>query len=103
VTADRDDPRPIAQGVDRLLSSLGAPPTRVTVDVAERWVDIVGPELARVTSPGSLKDGILVVTTTEPAVADHLKWSQRSVVAQANEVLGTDAIRAVQARVVPGP
>ena len=74
----------------------------MTVDVAARWVDIVGSQLARVTSPGSLKDGILVVTTTEPAVADHLKWSERSVVAQANKVLGTDAVRAVRARVVAG-
>jgi predicted nucleic acid-binding Zn ribbon protein len=97
---DRSVPRPIGDGVDRVLSSLGAPSSEVTIDVAARWVDIVGPQLARVTQPGSLRDGVLVVTTSEPAVADHLKWSERTVVAQANKVLGTTVVKAVRARVI---
>jgi predicted nucleic acid-binding Zn ribbon protein len=100
VNGTGDDPRPIGQGVERFLAGLGAPPPKVTIDVTARWVDIVGPQLARVTTPGSLRDGVLVVTTTEPAVVDHLKWSERTVVARANEVLGTEAIRALRARVV---
>jgi len=72
----------------------------VTTDVSTRWVDIVGAELARVTSPGSLRNGVLVVTTTEPAVADHLKWSEQAVVERANQVLGTEAVRGLRTRVV---
>ena len=96
----REDPRPIGQGVERFLAALGAPPPKVTHDVVTRWVDIVGAELARVTTPGSLRDGILVVTTTEPAVADHLKWSEQKVVERANQVLGTEAVRSLRTRVV---
>ena len=94
------DPKPIGQGVERFLAALGAPPPKVTTDVSTRWVDIVGAELARVTTPGSLRNGVLIVTTTEPAVADHLKWSERSVVERANQVLGTEAVRALRTRVV---
>jgi hypothetical protein len=86
--------------LERYLSSLGAPPPRVTVDVATRWVDIVGAELARVTEPGSLRDGVLVVTTTEPAVAEHLRWSEQAVVERANRVLGAEVIRGLRTRVV---
>lgn len=100
MTSDDGGPRPLGHGVERFLRSLGAPPTKVTAHVADRWVDIVGAELARVTTPGSLRDGVLVVTTTEPAVADHLRWSERTVVARANAVLGTDAVRALRTRVV---
>jgi predicted nucleic acid-binding Zn ribbon protein len=97
---DRSAPRPIGDGVDRVLSSLGAPSSEVTIHVSARWVDIVGPQLARVTRPGSLRDGVLVVTTSEPAVADHLKWSERAVVAQANKVLGTAVVSSIRARVI---
>jgi hypothetical protein len=87
--------------VERFLHALGAPPPKVTVDVATRWVDIVGAELARVTSPGSLRDGVLVVITTEPAVADHLKWSEQTVVDRVNQVVGAEVIRALRVRVEP--
>jgi hypothetical protein len=100
VTDTGDDPRPIGQGVERFLAALGAPPPKVTTDIATCWVDIVGAQLARVTTPGSLRDGVLVVTTTEPAVADHLNWSERTVVDRANQILGTEAIRALRTRVV---
>lgn len=100
MSGHRDGPRPIGQGVERFLAGLGAPPPEVTRDVATGWVDIVGAELARVTSPGSLRDGVLVVTTTEPAVADHLKWSERKVVERANQVLGSEAVRSLRTRVV---
>ena len=97
---DTGEPKPIGEGVERILASLGAPPPKVTTGVADRWVDIVGTELATVTAPGSLRDGTLVVTTTEPAVADHLKWSEQTVIDRANEVLETTAVTALRVRVM---
>ena len=100
VGSGRRGPRPIGQGLERYLAALGAPPPRVTTDVAGRWVDIVGARLARVTDPGSLRDGVLVVTTSEPAVADHLSWREAEVVHRANEVLGAEVVRSLRIRVV---
>ena len=99
----RDDgPRPLREGLDRLLRGLGAPPVRATADLFGRSAGLLGPDLSPRTTPGRLRNGTLTVLAEDPAVADAVRWEEPAIIARAAEVLGPDVLRRLVVRVRPG-
>jgi predicted nucleic acid-binding Zn ribbon protein len=68
--------------------------------LARAWEDVVGPRLARETAPASLDEGGLVVAVSSGAWGAQVRFLTREIRQRANQVLGTEEIRAV--RVVVG-
>ena len=87
------EPRPLAESLDRLTSSLGVPSAAALGAVFDRWDDIVGPAVAEHVQPRSLRDGVLVVEVDQPAWATQLRFLEADVLRRVAEVTGTAADR----------
>jgi hypothetical protein len=73
-----------------------------TGDLGRRWSDVVGAPLAAETAPGGIDEaGVLTVRVSSSAWATQVRFLAGAVVANANEVLGREAVSGV--RVVVGP
>jgi predicted nucleic acid-binding Zn ribbon protein len=97
--ADGAPPRPLADGIERLLQGLGAPPVPVLTLLAERWEEVVGPAAAAHCRPGAVTDGCLHVEVTEPAWASQIRWQQAEIVRRVADLAGPGAVGRVDVRV----
>ncbi len=82
-----DQPRESApRGVSQLLDNLRLPASVKDhlkhSEVWTRWIEIVGPELSRVTSPLELKSKTLIVTVVHQAWAQQLHFLKASLLAK---------------------
>ena len=92
-------PRRIRSSLDRLLATMKAPPVDVLTIVFNRWVDVVGEDLAAHTRPTALDGDRLVVTCDSSAWASELGWLEQQVLANLSRVAGPTRIEAIDARV----
>jgi hypothetical protein len=93
----------LAESLDRLHRTLGvARPDAVRV-LESSWPALVGRQLAELCWLDSLQGGRLVVGTTDPAVAEHLRWQARDLAAAANDVCGGEVVDEVVTRVRDRP
>ena len=75
-----------------------------TVRLLERhWTSLLGAELAPSVRLEAVRDGELVLVVTDPAIAEHLRWSSRDLVAAANSVCGGEVVGAVRVKVSRRP
>ena len=98
-SADGAPPRPLADGIDRVLKGLGAPPVPVLTVLAERWDDVVGPAAATHCSAGGVRDGCLRIDVAESAWASQLKWQEADVLRRIAELAPGNGIDRVDVRV----
>lgn len=84
--------------LETVVRSLGVPAIDSLVTVHERWSDLVGPEVAAVSRPVSIREGVLVVNVDGSAWADHLRWSADDVLARSVSLVGPDVIRSLDVR-----
>ena len=61
-----DEPRPIGNGLDRIMRSLRGTSAASQVGVFAGWAEAVGPVVAAHARPASLDDGLLIVDRTDP-------------------------------------
>lgn len=95
-------PRPLGEGVDRILRDLGAPSMGAIDRLLAAWPEIVGPVLATSTRPLAVRDGRLLVEADDPAVASTVTWSKRSLVAAVDRLVEPGAVREIDVRVARG-
>jgi predicted nucleic acid-binding Zn ribbon protein len=96
--ARRDDPQPLGTAIDGLLDSRGWREAASVASVFGRWAEIVGPDLAAHTTPGSLEDGELTVTADSTAWATQVRLLAANLVRRLNDDLGDGAVRRVRVR-----
>lgn len=92
-------PRPLVNGLDRVLASLGAPTVDAIIGVMDAWPDVVGADLASHCTARSIEHGRLVVTVDDPAWADRLLWSERQVLTRLDAVVGAGVVDHLDVRV----
>lgn len=95
------DPRPVGEGIERLLRHLAAPSASTVSAVFEHWPEVVGPGIAEHTRPVSVEDGCLVIAADDSTWASHLQWSQADIVERLSARLGTDEIDRIRTVVRP--
>jgi len=74
--------------------------------IANKWVELVGEQIAAHTQPLSLKDGLLNVVVASAAWLNELSLLRGPIVQRINELLGENtvaAIRLLAGRVRPSP
>ncbi len=96
----RRGPRHVADGLNRLLGSLGAPPADVLAALFEHWPQVVGEDLAEHSRPVRLVNRRLVVEVDDPARAAQLRLEENSLLAQLAARLGEGRVQFVRPRVV---
>ncbi len=94
----RREPRHVADGLNRLLGALGAPPPDVLRVLFEHWDDIVGTELAEHTRPVRVVNRRLVVQVDDPAWAARMRWSQDALLASLADRVGEGRVRQIHLR-----
>ena len=97
------EPRPVGEGIDRLLRHLAAPSASVVSAVFEHWPEVVGPGIAAHTRPVSVEEGCLVVAVDDNTWASHLQWSQAEIVERMAAHLGSTEIDRIRTVVRPPP
>ena len=96
--ARREDPAPLNAAISGLVSESGWELSVATGSVFGRWAQIVGPDLAAHTTPLSLTDGVLVVSTDSTAWAAQVRWLASDLVRELNVELGDGAVVRVSVR-----
>lgn len=93
---DRETLHSLSGSLDRLQRSIGfARPDTVRI-LSDAWPQLVGARLAGLCRIHSVRGPELVVEVDDPAVAEHLRWQVRDLVAAANELCGCDAVETVR-------
>ena len=90
------EPVGLDDSLGRLRKLLGTPAPDGLVVLREHWEQVIGVRLAAHCRLHSLHGGTLVVSTSEPAVAEQLRWMETDLVAAANAVLGDTGIDSVR-------
>lgn len=100
---DHAGPTALGASLDRLHRTMGlARPD--TVRLLERhWPSLMGADLAASCRLEAVREGELVVVVTDPAIAEHLRWSSRDLVAAANAVCGGEVITGLRVKVSRRP
>lgn len=93
------DPKPVAESLDRISRRLGAPRSGVMTAVFSGWEGLVGAEIASHARPLSLRSGVLVLSADEPAWASQLRFMATELIARIHEATGLSDIREIQVRV----
>ncbi|HSL59377.1 MAG TPA: DUF721 domain-containing protein [Acidimicrobiales bacterium] len=94
-------PRPLGEGLERVLRGLGAPPVDVLAQVFAAWPELVGEAVADASHPLTLDDGRLVVAVDDPVWASQLKWMSADLIARLGARLGDGHVRTIEVRVRP--
>jgi hypothetical protein len=95
------DPEPVSldDSLAALQRYLGtARPDGVTT-LRAHWRSLVGDRFAGHCTLHSIRHGCLVVATSDPGVAEQLRWSAGDLAAAANAVLGRRELSSVEVRV----
>ncbi len=98
-----DEPRRLADGLDRVLRGLGAPKADALGAIFAGWADLVGEGVAAHARPVSIEKGCLVLAVEEPAWAVQVRYLETDLVAQLGKRLGPGVVTQVRARVTPAP
>ena len=94
-----NSPRPLKQGLERLLDGLGAPEIDAVTTLIERWPEVVGPELASRVRAVAVRGSELVVRVDDPAWASQIAWLESQLLERIADLVGPGRITAVKARV----
>ena len=98
-----DGPVELADALERVLGSLGAPPADLLSTVFHRWEEVVGADVARHCRPVAVEGDRLVVAASDPAWASEVRWLADRVLDRVNELSSTDRLTSLTVRVAPSP
>lgn len=94
-------PVKLSDALERVLGSLGTPPSDLLSTVFERWEEVVGADVARHCRPAAVEGDRLVILASDPTWASEVRWLADRVVARVNELSSTDRLKTVAVRVAP--
>jgi predicted nucleic acid-binding Zn ribbon protein len=89
-------PRQVSASLDRVAASLGVPRASTLNRVFSAWPEMVGESVAAHATPRRLRGTVLVVTVDQPAWATQLRWLEADLLRRLAEVVGPDAVTAIE-------
>jgi len=99
VTRGRRQPRPVGALVGRVLDDLGLGETTSVLRIADRWEQVVGPEVARHCQPTALRGGVLEARVDTSVWCQQLQLRRREILAGLRTALGDEAPTDLRLRV----
>jgi predicted nucleic acid-binding Zn ribbon protein len=97
--SERREPRPLREGLDRVVHALGAPGVDALQAVFSDWATVAGERLAGHTRPVAVRDRVLVVAADDPAWATEARYRQAEVLSRIAERAGEGVVERVEIRV----
>lgn len=89
----------LADGLERYVRNLGAPPISILTQLEDRWPEIVGPGLSTSTRPAELVNGVLTIACTDTAGASQIGWMETQIVKRFASTFNTNIVERVVSRV----
>jgi predicted nucleic acid-binding Zn ribbon protein len=96
-----DEPRPISEGLDRVLRGLGNPGVAAVRTVFSEWETLVGEDTAQHAKPVSLDGQCLLVVVDEPGWATRFRYENAGLLRRFAEELGDGVVTRIDVRVRP--
>jgi predicted nucleic acid-binding Zn ribbon protein len=96
-----DSAQPARQLVTAALGQLKLGEQANEAEVLAAWSEIVGPVLAKHSIPGALRNGLLTVGVTNPAIQQELRGLlKRDILARLQKRFGARRVRDINFRVI---
>lgn len=89
---DRHDAQPIGDLLTSYLRESGLEKPLLERQVVEKWPELMGPMVARLTRSVELTNGVLKVRISSAALKAQLFENRRELVAKLNDVVGAHVI-----------
>lgn len=99
--AETDPTAPLRSGLDAVAARLGVPSGPAFGDIAERWAELVGAQIAEHASPHALVEGTLVVNVDDARWATQLRWLAPTIVANFRRTNIEAAVETIEVRLRP--
>jgi predicted nucleic acid-binding Zn ribbon protein len=87
------DPREIGKALAALLGELGIGPRLKQYEVVERWHELVGEQISRVTVPERMDNGKLFVHVLKATWRNELIFLKAELIAKINQALGQEIVK----------
>jgi len=91
-------PVPIRDAMLSLVKDLGIAPKMAQYDVIAAWPDVVGPQIARVTDPERMENGILYVAVSTAPWRAELAMKRLDLIEKLNKRIGTRVLNDIRFR-----
>lgn len=92
-------PRPVSDVLDHWLAAHGLAELRTLSTIRERWGELVGADIARHSTPRSLRGGVLVVGVDHGGWATELRFQEHRIVGLLDECVGQGFVQRIDPRV----
>ena len=94
----RTSPVSIQDAMLSLVRELGIAPKMAQYDVIAAWPDVVGTQIARVTDPQRMENGILYVAVTTAPWRAELSMKRLDLIEKLNARIGTRVLNDIRFR-----
>lgn len=81
-----------------LVRDLGIAPKMAQYDVIAAWPEVVGPQIARVTKPERMENGVLYVAVTTAPWRAELAMKRLDLIEKLNTRIGTRVLNDIRFR-----
>jgi len=81
--------------LDELLKNMGIEHTVKEKMVLEKWSEVVGPYIAKVSKAERIENGVLYVRVVNPAWKHHLFMLRREIINKLNDSLKLNVVREI--------
>ena len=97
----RRRPQSVQEIVDGFMDKVGGGRAAPAALLASSWEDVVGPQFATKTRPGSCEAGRLVVLVADGATASKMRFLTSQILQKATQIVGADTVTSISFRVTP--
>ena len=97
-TRKHSGPVPLGDALRRLAASIGISKTLSEYDVLTSWQDIVGEQIARVTTPERIEHGTLFLGVSTAPWRTELMMRRLEIVERINRAVGRKVIKEIRFR-----
>lgn len=91
----RREPVLFGLALDELLKNMGVEHTVKEKMVLEKWSEVVGPYIAKVSKAERIENGVLYVRVVNPAWKHHLFMLRREIINKLNDSLKLNVVREI--------
>ena len=92
------NPVPASQAIAELTRTLGIDQTLRKFGVLTAWSDVVGEQIARVTVPDRIENGVLYVRVTTAPWRAELSMKRFDILKKVNRAAGADVVKDIRFR-----
>ncbi len=86
----------LGPAIEDLLGKLGISGKIREYDAVERWPDVVGQQVAKVTQAEAIKSGILIVRVSNGPWRNELQFLKAEIIRKLNEDLGQELVKDIR-------